>query len=249
MKAKKRVEFVIYGLHPALFCSEVDQYFICPICYFVASDPIMCKSCEQIYCKGCISRYSQIKEPSCRVCKSFLQTIPLRKFPSKVYHSFFLYCPNYNSGCRYEGGIQEIHEHKDSCEFKKLSCQNPLCAHNFLAKDRKIENNEVCSEQCLEAYLLSQMLGRESRVEICKFFWKCVQEHKKVYADKIEKDFQELCKTEQETKTRHEEEIKELEDRLNEYKWNIHIGKYQNNVWTCCQQDKSAVGCSPLQRT
>lgn len=248
MKSKKRVEFVIYGLHPALFCSEVDQYFICPICYFVISDPVMCKSCEQTYCRGCISRYSEIKSPSCRMCKADLQIIPLRKFPLKVYQSFFLYCPNYNFGCRFEGGIQEIHEHKENCEFKKMSCQNPLCNHNFLAKDRIIPNYEVCSEQCLEIFILSEMLGKENRVEICKFFWRCVQDHKKKYAEKIDKEFEELKKTEEETKNSHESEIRELENQLNEYKWHIHIGKFVNEIWTCCQKDKSSVGCSPLHK-
>ena len=170
MKSQRHVEFVIYGLHPALFCSEVDSYFICPICYFVASDPLTCSSCEQIYCKGCVSRYVSIKENKCILCKLSLNLAVLRKFPKKIYESFFLYCPNYNYGCRYEGGIQEIHNHILGCQFKKLSCLSPLCAHNFLLKDQPIPDAEVCSVQCLENYTFYEMIGKADKNQISRFY-------------------------------------------------------------------------------
>lgn len=248
MGGKKRVEFVIYGLHPALFCSEVDQYFICPVCYFVASDPKMCVDCEQIYCAGCIERYSKIKENNCRICKSELSISELRKFPRKVYESFFLYCPNFNYGCRFEGGINEIHEHKISCEFKKLHCANPLCAFNFLAKDKPIPEYDVCSLQCLETFQLSEMLGSANRVDISKFFWKCIQDHKKKFAESIEKEYEELTAAGDKLKANFETEIQELEARFEEIKWHLHPGKFVNELWTCCQQEKDQMGCSAIQR-
>ena len=248
MKGKKRVEFVIYGLHPALFCSEVDQYFLCPVCYFVASSPVMCKICEQIYCEGCIERYRKIKDNQCRSCKSHLDVIPLRKFPRKVYESFFLYCPYFNNGCRFEGGINEIHEHKENCEFKKIHCLNPLCAHNFLAKERIIPDADVCSEQCLETFQLYEMLGKTTRVEVSKFFWRCVQNHKKTFTNKIEEDYENLVETEDDTKMAWDNEIRELEEKYEDFRWHVHSGKFLNEVWTCCQQPKDQIGCSVLQK-
>ena len=248
MKSKRRVEFVIYGLHPALFCSEVDQYFICPICYFVASDPISCETCEQIYCAGCSEKYTKIKKNICHICKNSLATTPLRKFPKKVYESFFLYCPNYNNGCRFEGGIKEIHEHKLQCEYKKLNCLNPLCAHNFLAKDKTVDEAEVCSLQCLETYRLSEMLGKSDHMDLSKYFWKCLQDYRKNFVENIEKEYQELNNAGDEVRKNFETEIQELEAKFEEIKWHIHTGKYINDTWTCCQQTKEAIGCSILQQ-
>ncbi|OMJ83561.1 hypothetical protein SteCoe_15469 [Stentor coeruleus] len=248
MKGKKRVEFVIYGLHPALFCSEVDNYFICPICYFVASDPVSCKSCEQIFCEGCIDRYSKIKENKCRICKIDLEITPLRKFPRKVYESFFLYCPNFNYGCRFEGGIKEMHEHKAICDFKKINCSNPICAHNFLAKDKPIPEADVCSMQCLETFEISEILGKTGRVEVSKYFWKCLQNHRIKYEESLEKEYLDATSGKGTLKTELEAELKELEDKFEEIKWHIHPGKYVNEVWTCCQDKKDTIGCSLLQR-
>jgi hypothetical protein len=248
MKNKKRVEFVIYGLHPALFCSEVDEYFICPVCYFVASEPVSCSECEQIYCQGCLLKYREIKENQCKVCKNPSNVSKLRKFPRKVYESFFLYCPNYNYGCRFEGGIKEIHEHKDFCDYKKLSCLNPLCAHNFLSKDKVIEEAEVCSDQCLEAYQLSEMLGKESKAVISKSFWKWMQDYKKKFAENIDKEFEDLIASGEETKAALEKEVEEIELEFEQVKRFIHVGKYINEAWTCCQGSKLDPGCSELRK-
>ena len=246
MKATRRVEFVMYGLHPALFCSEVDQYFICPICYFVASDPVSCISCEQIFCSGCIDRYSKIKNQTCPKCKESLSTSPLRKFPRKVYESFFLYCPNYNNQCRFEGGIKEIHDHKQVCDYMKINCQNPLCAQNFLAKDRPIPDADVCSIQCMETYSLSKLIQGSNKLEISKFFWNCLQSHRKRFAQSIEMEFDELnCAGDLARKT-WEADIGELERKYEEVKRHTHSGKFTNEVWTCCQQAREAMGCSLL---
>ena len=207
MKGKKRVEFVIYGLHPALFCSEVDQYFICPVCYFVVNNPVSCFNCEQIYCEGCINRFSKIKENICKTCKAELKIISVRKFPRKVYESFFLYCPNFNNGCRFEGAIQEIYEHRDKCQFARINCSNPLCAHHFLAKDRTIFEADVCSVQCLETFRLSEMIGKYDRNELSKFFWNCLQDYRKTYSDSIQLEYEELINAGDEAKDKIETEI------------------------------------------
>lgn len=246
MKTKKNVEFVMYGLHPSLFCSEVDQYFICPICYFVASDPVSCLTCEQVFCTKCIDRYSKIKAESCMSCKSPIKTSSLRKFPQKVYDSFFLYCPNYNYQCRFEGGIQEIHAHRAECEFMKINCLNPLCAQNFLSKDRPIPGSDTCSIKCLEVYEVSRLLKKPEKIEISKFFWKCLQEHRKKSIENIEKEYEELMSEGDLAKKQWEKEIGELESRFEEIKSHTHPGKFINEEWNCCQQTKTSIGCAML---
>jgi hypothetical protein len=136
----------------------------------------------------------------------------------------------------------------ESCEFKTIHCLSPLCAHHFLARDRVIAGADVCSEQCLETFQLSEMLGKASRVEISKFFWKCIQEHRKKASRKIEEEYEDVCKRKTESRDKWDAEIKELQERLEDFKWHFHIGKFVNDVWTCCQQTKEQIGCSVLQR-
>jgi hypothetical protein len=123
-----------------------------------------------------------------------------------------------------------------------------MCAHNFLAKDKPVPDADVCSKQCLETFQLSEILGKTGRVEVSKYFWKCLQNHRIQYEESLEKEYLDATSGKGSLKAELEVELKELEEKFEETKWHIHPGKYINEVWTCCQDKKDAMGCSLLQR-
>lgn len=168
--ASRRVLFLLSGLHPALFSTLVDQYFICQICYFVVRQPIACAECENVYCKECIVKYMEIKTKTCKHCKNELELCDLRKFPLKIYHNLTLYCENYNHGCRFEGTIEDVKHHIKDCEFSLISCSNPLCNKEFLVKDCNFLDLKVCSLKCDEAVQFWRILGKQSKTDYIKFF-------------------------------------------------------------------------------
>ncbi|CAG9314192.1 unnamed protein product [Blepharisma stoltei] len=242
-KTSRRVEFALSGLHPALFLTDVDEYFICRICYFVVRTPLACTACENLYCKECAEKYIRIRGKICKYCKAELNLLELRKFPLKIYSQFTLFCENYNHGCRFEGSIEEIRAHIQECEFSLIHCSNPLCTKEFLLKDCTFLDLRVCSLKCNEAVQFWNILGKQNKIDYIKFFWQCLDAYKTKLQNSIEEESKDLAETGDEKLKQIQEETEKLRQQLYEVKHLIHNGKLVHSVWTCCKQEKYSQGC------
>ena len=73
-----------------------------------------------------------------------------------------------------------------------------------------------------------------------------MQNHRGRFAKSIELEFDELNSAGDLAKKRAEAEISEIEKKYEEIKKHTHSGKFTNDVWTCCQATREAIGCSLL---
>jgi len=247
MEAKpRRVQFLISGLHPILFTSDVDQYFICNICWLVVRHPVSCNDCEELYCSQCVSEHYSVNQTKCLNCKNQISPKSLRRYPLEVYRNFTLYCENFNNGCRFEGSVQEVQDHKPECDFDVLCCCNPICNRNFLKKDSLFPEHQVCSGKCLEVLGLWNMLGTKPPVEYAEYFKQCLDCHRQKLIESIEHEAAELESKSQETIREMQTKMQSIGDEIEEIKYHIHTGKFKGEKWSCCGDSKHSKGCTKL---
>ena len=204
----RRVIFLTSGIHPNIYISEIDSHFICKLCYLVVRQPVACQQCEAVYCRKCIEISTSLRDLKCKSCKNELVIERIRRFPTKVYDSYILFCENYNNGCRVHGTHNDISAHLPDCEFSFVSCDNELCRKQVLRKNLNFPGSQACSRNCLEVCEFKKILEAGTSPDCLLFFYECIEKHRLAVIEEME------AKIQKETCAKHTDKSEEAQNPL-----------------------------------
>jgi WD40 repeat protein len=175
---------------------SIGTELICAICLETVFDPVMCSSCENLFCKPCIDQLL-IKSDRCPNQCIFTEkekNIMLKKLLNKIefkclynqkgcssiipYSEFVKHICTCDYGnfkcaalhCDYIDIRMNIINHVDICPFRQFQCD--LCDFNFPRKDLQehIENCGNMSKEC--EYCLAQLVRKNytNHINECEFY-------------------------------------------------------------------------------
>jgi hypothetical protein len=107
----------------------------CIICNNIALEPVLCHTCDQLFCKNCIIPCLQNK-PNCPHCSSTfnLNTVKARRFIQGLIEKLPSQCGN--EGCNFEESYTAVLKHLPVCEHEIIRCPNSeLCIATLKRKD------------------------------------------------------------------------------------------------------------------
>lgn len=94
----------------------------CPIDNSISLKPVLCKKCETVYCTDCIEEWKK-KSSNCPMRCNPIELIEIDKTVLKTQiDKIKVYCPNVNYGCLEKINFADYIYHKNTCEYKKISC-------------------------------------------------------------------------------------------------------------------------------
>ena len=102
---------------------ELEGEYICVVCCGVVLDPVECKCCSSLYCKGCLPRLDLPCPKRCggaeygKVNRFIMNALNKKPFLCQ-------YAPKCDKVITYEGYIQH---YLDCPEGKPKACDNPDC--------------------------------------------------------------------------------------------------------------------------
>ena len=135
-----------YGGYNLTFTNdEAASQYQCHICSLVAREPQQATCCGKIYCKNCLEA-SKKKRPKtiCPVCSRPLTGKYFKDVRAE--HEIMtlqVNCSNTDSGCQWEGTVNDIEAHLDSCPYQLIPCTNE-CGEDV----RRSELGEHLTENC-----------------------------------------------------------------------------------------------------
>ena len=136
-------------------CGLEKDSLICIICRHFSLDPLFCNKCKAVYCRNCLTEYSQKnfnnQRPSCsNKCGSKIFAGPPKLFKDVL--------NNIKIECVYEGCNKYIEyldfkTHLEKCKYRKYHCNNNLCKKEGLlneveAHSKKCKYREINCKYC-----------------------------------------------------------------------------------------------------
>ena len=160
-------------------CGLEKDSLICIICRHFSLDPLFCNKCKAVYCRNCLTEYSQKnfnnQRPSCPTkCGSKIFTGPPKLFIDVL--------NNIKIKCVYEGCYKYIEyldfiTHLEKCKYRKYHCNNNLCKKEGLlnemeAHSKKCIYREIKCKYCKNAIIKSNK-ENHLKEECPEYFVKC----------------------------------------------------------------------------
>jgi hypothetical protein len=109
------------------------EIFECEICFDIAYDPVLCPSCNKLFCKRDIANWVN-KSKTCPQCSNSFETEQIRtnkyvqslidKLPSRCSHE----------GCDFEGSYSIVWQHMSKCSHELLKCPNIGCTETSIKR-------------------------------------------------------------------------------------------------------------------
>jgi hypothetical protein len=127
---------------------EILSDYLCYICRFIAREPVLCSSCDEIVCSKCIQENSKRKKV-CPKCNSNFIAKPIPKRIKNILDNMSIQCPN-KRNCKVKTKYPFlIRDHMDTCPFTERiaickGCQSHIETTNKLIE---IENHIKICEQ------------------------------------------------------------------------------------------------------
>ena len=121
--------------------------YVCAICTLVARNPHQVSCCGGIFCKNCLkSLESTYKEPSCPFCRKILTNKFFKDSRAERYiEKLQIYCTNNDKGCTWDGKINEIEKHLESCGCEDVECSD--CKEVQMRQFLQAHLAESCSKR------------------------------------------------------------------------------------------------------
>ena len=117
-----------YGGFEYEFVDTPPERLLCKICKEPSRDPYMTLCCGHAFCKSCLDRQKQARTicyacPMCRKEKPDFTTVPYVALNREI-RELHVYCTNKEKGCKWEGEINNINNHRCGCQFEEGKCSN-----------------------------------------------------------------------------------------------------------------------------
>ncbi len=117
------------GYSCELFLSPVPEDFKCGLCKQVAREPNLTNCCGEHFCKPCIARAVEHKEP-CPSCKEIDVTFMINKRDEKRIIALKVRCAMKDRGCEWTGTLDQLDVdahldvNSDKCQYVDIKCPN-----------------------------------------------------------------------------------------------------------------------------
>ena len=116
------------------FCSTPADSFICAICHDVLKDACAL-NCGHTFCAECIeSCRASSNNPSCPNCRVVVTSSNPNYIVREVIGGLSVRCPD-SEECEWNGQINDIDSHGNTCMFKTITCDVQGCNHTCQRKD------------------------------------------------------------------------------------------------------------------
>ncbi len=138
-----------------LVCDVIEgkEGLQCQICNYVLENPQLLGCCGHHLCEKCVAQIKQSRISgvrSCPFCKAGSFTTMLNKGLLREINLLKVCCPNFGSGCAWEGQLNEAAKHavgsgsQGECQYQNVKCRNPKCISTLLRKDLYHHEREFC---------------------------------------------------------------------------------------------------------
>ena len=206
---------VKYGYDDSRFEKDVDENFLCSICYNVLKEPRRCRNNEHIFCLACISEHLKVNSETCPECNEHLSLDTLRR--PRVVNNYLsklkINCDHASRGCPQFTCLEELETHVSNCGYAPVLCSNAECGMEINKQDKVHHETKVCEYRrvkCRDCEKMQEVVGKlEGRM---------MEMDKKVeeIRGETKKEFQELGNalkyTDDKVEAMHEEVKKEVGD-------------------------------------
>ena len=119
----------IPGYDEERFASTVNRNFLCPICFNVLKDPVLCPRNQHCYCRGCITKHLE-NSHRCPTCADEL-TVEALTEPNQMVKDYLnelnIRCIYNSRGCKEIVQLQHLDQHEATCGFTPAVCINQGC--------------------------------------------------------------------------------------------------------------------------
>jgi hypothetical protein len=172
---------------------------------------------------------------------------------SGIFLTFKIPCNHKDSGCLFEGAVDDLIAHEQSCRYRSKQCDSPLCRNYFKPAERPLEHDTVCSLHC---GLLSKVyfaLQKNDSALALKSFEDCFEPLRAEVKKELQAELAlatSILDTEALELAALEGERKAMMEELDMRTANYHIGRWSPvlSSWSCCKsKDIYSVGCRELR--
>lgn len=126
--------------------AEIDDEYLCPICFHVLWKPIECQNCQRLFCKHCIDQCLKKKPDVCPLCQHYKE-----KRCSPIFYSllckFKIACENKNNGCEDILSYESLEKHQEQCQYQIQNCRG--CQIKVLKRDLD-QHEGSCGDMTVE---------------------------------------------------------------------------------------------------
>lgn len=110
------------GIPTCRFVDKAHEHFVCPVCLDVATDPIVVKDCEHVFCRKCI-RQDKVNGVKCTTCQEEVKCPKyqeLKGLSKRCYLDLKVTCRN--PGCKQVSDINTFIAHDSLCPIICSDC-------------------------------------------------------------------------------------------------------------------------------
>ena len=123
--------------------------YVCPVCTSVARNPHQVCCCGGVFCMDCLQKLedSYKKSLSCPLCrKSLVGKKYFKDYRVERYiNNLEVYCTNKDKGCTWNGTINKLEKHVESCGYEGVECSD--CREELLRKDLNGHLADYCPKR------------------------------------------------------------------------------------------------------
>ena len=109
------------------FVSEISDDLLCGACQRVAREPHITDCCGGHFCKACIHRPKEDRQPCPSCAQAQFVTIPNKRIHRRIL-ALQVYCTMKGRGCEWEGRLEDLRAHLDvdanDCQHVDVVCSN-----------------------------------------------------------------------------------------------------------------------------
>ncbi|XP_032238393.2 TNF receptor-associated factor 6 [Nematostella vectensis] len=141
------------------FVIAVAEEYTCRICHLPLRVPVQTK-CGHRFCKECLDEASRRKSraecPMDREPLDLKKDVFLDKAAERTILSFLVKCPC--KGCKWEAELRDLEAHARNCDYKLVTCSNPMCS----AQLPRMDVDEHLLVECDWRLIVCEYCGDES---------------------------------------------------------------------------------------
>ena len=106
---------------------EIDPHFVCVMCCGVVLEPVECKECQSLYCKGCLKTLDMTCPKRC----GSNEYSKVNRFITNTLNKLQFKC-QFAPKCEEKINYESYTNHFNKCEHgKPPKCENEACEHNI----------------------------------------------------------------------------------------------------------------------
>ena len=137
----------------------LEDMMFCKICYLLSRDPYLSCCCGHTFCKSCLDALTDSVDDlymMCPVCREKdFQTVKNQQVERAI-KRLCVSCTNSVAGCTWQGELNYIKVHLESCQFEKIACND--CGNTV----ERQHLHEHLKNECLGPKLMHPVIWQKS---------------------------------------------------------------------------------------